>query len=52
MYMTELIQQRKAAVTKEERYDLFSSLLDANDQDAEVTLTDSELLGTLWLIAV
>ena len=52
MYMTELIQQRKAAVTKEERYDLFSSLLDANDQDAEVTLTDSELLGTLTLIAV
>lgn len=45
-YMTELIQERKAANSKEERYDLFSSLLDANDEDAEVTLTHSELLGT------
>ena len=44
--MMELVQQRKNADTKEERYDLFSSLLDPNDEDAEVTLTDSELLGT------
>ncbi|KAI0811261.1 cytochrome P450 [Irpex lacteus] len=48
-YMTELIQERKAANSKEERYDLFSSLLDANDEDAEVTLTHSELLGNIFI---
>jgi hypothetical protein len=43
--MTELVQERRSAEIKEERYDLFSSLLDANDADADVTLSDSELLG-------
>jgi hypothetical protein len=45
-YMSELVQRRRSAETKEERYDLFSSLLDANDLDSDVTLNDSELLGT------
>ena len=46
-YMEEMIQDRRTAEKKEERYDLFSSLLDASDSesDGEVRLTDNELLG-------
>ncbi|KAI0705838.1 cytochrome P450, partial [Cytidiella melzeri] len=49
LYMTELIEGRKASDTKQERYDLFSSLLDANDEDADVTLNHSELLGNIFV---
>jgi len=47
--MAEMIQKRRFAEVKEERHDLFSSLLDANnDPDAEVAkLTDQELIGKL-----
>lgn len=46
-YMAEMIEDRRAAEKKEERYDLFSSLLDASDaeSDGAVKLTDNELLG-------
>ncbi|KZP15280.1 cytochrome P450 [Athelia psychrophila] len=50
-YMIELIQARRTAEKREERYDLFSSLLDANDdsEDGEATLTTEELLGNMFI---
>ena len=47
-YMDEMIQTRKLSETKEERYNLFSNLLDANEEEAgEKTngLSDDELMG-------
>ena len=47
-YMLEMIHERRSAEKKEERYDLFSSLLDANEQEpgeGEVKLSDRELIG-------
>lgn len=44
-YMTEMIHERQAA-EKIERHDLFSQLLEANDNNLDVTaLTESELIG-------
>ena len=45
--MQDLIVARRTAKVKEERHDLFSSLLDANEEEAEgdVKLRDSELIG-------
>ncbi|KIP06369.1 hypothetical protein PHLGIDRAFT_515467 [Phlebiopsis gigantea 11061_1 CR5-6] len=50
-YMAEMIEDRRAAEKKEERYDLFSSLLDASDaeSDGAVKLTDNELLGNIFI---
>ena len=47
--MLQMIHARKHAAKKEDRYDLFSSLLDAaNDEsDGQPTLVDSELIGTV-----
>lgn len=47
--MLEMIYARKSAEKKEERYDLFSSLLDASEdeEDGQAKLTDRELLGML-----
>ncbi|PBK99821.1 cytochrome P450 [Armillaria gallica] len=51
-YMLEMIRARRTA-EKEERYDLFSSLLDANDDEGllegETKLTDRELLGNIFV---
>ena len=46
--MLEMCQARRAAEKKEERYDLFSTLLDANEDegDSEAKLSDSAVLGT------
>ena len=46
--MMEMIRERRNSEKKEERYDLFSSLLDASDDtsDGEVALADSELVGS------
>ncbi|KAI0763709.1 cytochrome P450 [Irpex lacteus] len=50
VYMTEMIRARKGFESKQERrHDLFSNLLEANDEDAEVTLSDSELLGNIFV---
>lgn len=48
-YMMEMVEGRRNAEKKEERYDLFSSLLDASDSesDSEIKLTDDEVLGRL-----
>lgn len=46
--MLEMIRHRRGSEKKEERYDLFSSLLDANEEEVEegeVKLQDSELIG-------
>ena len=45
--MLEMVRDRRKTEKKEERYDLFSSLLDASDSDSDgtVRLTDKELLG-------
>lgn len=46
-YMLEMIQIRRGAEKRVERYDLFSSLLDANEEPGEgqIALTDRELIG-------
>ena len=46
-YMFEMVQSRRYA-EKAERYDLFSSLLEAanDDSDGEPKLSDAELVGT------
>lgn len=49
-YMMEMIQSRQKIGTKQERYDLFHNLLCANDEDAEITLDNNELLGALLLL--
>ncbi|PBK99829.1 cytochrome P450 [Armillaria gallica] len=52
LYMLEMIANRRTE-EKEERYDLFSSLLDANDDEGlmggEAKLTDPELLGNIFI---
>ena len=47
--MLEMIRSRKTSEKKEERYDLFSSLLDASEEgiEGEARLTEQELLGAL-----
>ncbi|EKM52724.1 uncharacterized protein PHACADRAFT_126770 [Phanerochaete carnosa HHB-10118-sp] len=45
-YMLEMIHARRYAEEKEERYDLFSGLLDASEDESDGSqLTDRELLG-------
>ena len=45
-YLTEMVHARRAAGVKEARADLFSSLLDANEEeDSAAKLSDSALLG-------
>ena len=50
--MLEMIHKRRNAEKKEERYDLFSSLLDASEDetDGQTKLTDRELLGSHLLL--
>ena len=45
--MMEMVQNRRTAEMKDERHDLFTSLLSANEDesDGEVALADRELLG-------
>jgi hypothetical protein len=44
-YIFEMIKDRKAS-NNEARYDLFSSLLDANNEDnVDMRLTETELIG-------
>jgi hypothetical protein len=45
--MADLIQDRKASEKQEQRYDLFSGFLDANDDEnlSEAKLTRKELFG-------
>ena len=53
-YMQEMIDARRSAEVKEERHDLFSSLLDANEGLAESgeKLSDTGLLGNVFIFMV
>ena len=53
-YMRHMIDARKGAEKKEERYDLFSSLLDANDEesDGNAKLSDDELMGNIFIYLI
>ncbi|KAI0760164.1 cytochrome P450 [Fomes fomentarius] len=53
-YLQEMVQARRDAKEKEERYDLFSNLLDANEDevDNEAKLTDSALIGNIFIFLV
>jgi hypothetical protein len=46
-YMLEMVKERRNADKVEQRYDLFSGLLDAsqNEADSEAAITDEELIG-------
>jgi hypothetical protein len=46
-YMFDMIEQRRSTDTKEQRWDLFSALLDATEDGEAEKLTDRELLGML-----
>ncbi|TFY55986.1 hypothetical protein EVG20_g9110 [Dentipellis fragilis] len=54
LYMLEMISSRRNAGKKEERYDLFSSLLDASEDtsDGDAKLSDSELVGNIFIFLV
>ncbi|KAH9899364.1 cytochrome P450 [Cubamyces lactineus] len=53
-YLKEMVQDRRSAEVKEERHDLFNSLLDANEDEAdqEAKLTDSDVLGNIFIFLV
>ncbi|KAI0676506.1 cytochrome P450 [Trametes maxima] len=53
-YMHEMIHARRSAEFKEERYDLFSSLLDANEGLSEEgeKLSDAALLGNIFIFII
>ncbi|KAK0479259.1 cytochrome P450 [Armillaria novae-zelandiae] len=52
LYMLEMIRDQQTGDQKGKRYDLFSSLLDANDDEGEIKLTDQELLGNVFIFLV
>ena len=53
-YMMEMIRARREAEKKEERYDLFSSLLDANEEetDGQTRLSNSEVMGNIFVFLI
>ncbi|KAH9485051.1 Cytochrome P450 monooxygenase 124 [Psilocybe cubensis] len=52
LYISEMIKERQLS-EKVERYDLFSSLLEANSDDGEeVRLTESELRGNIFIYLI
>ncbi|THH17554.1 hypothetical protein EW146_g3278 [Bondarzewia mesenterica] len=53
-YVVEMIRERRTSEKKEERYDLFSSLLDASEDvsDGETKLADSELIGNIFIFLI
>ncbi|CAL1699322.1 unnamed protein product [Somion occarium] len=54
LHMMDMINARRSSEKKEERYDLFSSLLDASEGnfDGESKLTDRELLGNIFIFLI
>jgi len=50
-YILEMVEARRNADKGEQRYDLFSGLLDAaqNELDSEATLSDEELFGNMFI---
>ena len=49
-----MVVSRRTAWLKDERFDLFSNLLDANEheEDSAAKLSDSALIGTKLLVSV
>ncbi|EMD35530.1 hypothetical protein CERSUDRAFT_116271 [Gelatoporia subvermispora B] len=54
LYMHEMVRARKQSEKKEERYDLMSSLLDANEDesDGKTRLSDEELVGNIFIFLI
>jgi cytochrome P450 len=53
--MDEMIAARRTAEKKEEKYDLFSSLLDASDEaetEGESKISDAELRGNIFIFMI
>ncbi|KAF9530339.1 cytochrome P450 [Crepidotus variabilis] len=50
-YMKEMIAERKNTLTTA-RHDLFSSFIEANDGDDQVTLDESEIIGNIFIFLV
>ena len=49
--MAEMIRERRALIDKEERHDLLSSLLKANDNDLDFeTLSENEIISMLPIL--
>ena len=48
--MVEMIRDRQVAVEKEDRHDLFTSLLKANDRDLD--LSESELISMFFSLHI
>ena len=49
--MAEMIRERRASIDKEERHDLLSSLLKANDNDLDLeTLSENEIISMLPIL--
>jgi len=49
-YMAQMIQDRQSAVNKVERHDLFTKLLEANDDDLDqISLTEDELIANVYI---
>lgn len=52
--MIEMIEERRGSEKKEQRYDLFTSLLDANEEESDgiTKLSDSEVMGSFEIACV
>ena len=49
--MVEMIRERQTLVDKDERHDLLSSLLEANDHDLDLEiLSENEIISMSYLI--
>ena len=49
--MEEMIRERQTLVDKDERHDLLSSLLEANDHDLDLeTLSENEVISMLPIL--
>ncbi|KAI8996609.1 cytochrome P450 [Trametes punicea] len=53
-YLREMVQDRRTAKVREERHDLLSNLLDANEGelDTAAKLTESEVIGNIFIFLV
>lgn len=47
-----MIQDRRSSQDEDERFDLFSNLLAASELEDEQKLTDSELIGNIFMFLI
>ena len=51
--MTQMIRDRQSTINKVERHDLFTKLLEANDDDLDQkSMTEDELIGSLSILTI